>query len=436
MAMTASSVSPEAPSPGSFMDDLTPSDTALSADIDGPFIFTVSELSKSLDSILRSNFSSIWVTGELSALSVSARGHCYFQLKDEKASLNAVYFKPQAGELDLSAKLLNGSTVECLGTLTFYAGRGSCQLIIKELRTLGEGDLQAAFLAQRAALQQEGIFDETHKQTLPLSAQHIGIITSATGAVLKDILKTLAQLPAKRYGRFCLSLYVSSVQGADAAQNIVRQLTRAQTEQQADVLILARGGGSANELAAFNDERVVRSIFDCKIPVISAIGHESDWVLSDEVADLRAATPTAAAELLLKNRISWINAQHEQLQTLRSLLSTQLIKCHERLINAAPARLQSLLKTQLEIQLQKLQFLQRSARHALSLELSNRAQSLNTLRQLCTSLAPAAILRRGYAAVEQETQRVTRARALKAKPPITLTFADGSATVTLKSPAS
>ncbi|BBM88522.1 exodeoxyribonuclease 7 large subunit [Spirochaetota bacterium] len=414
-------------------EDLTPSDQALAEEFESPFIFTVSEFTKSLTSIIRSNFTSIWIKGEISDLAESALGHIYFKLKDEHALLQATVFKSQlVRNPALKANIVAGTIVECLGSLTFYEKRGSCQLLIQEIRSIGVGDLQLAFLAQREKFIKEGLFAPEHKQPLPLSATHIGIITSSTGAVISDMLNAFNKAAKHVYGTFALTLYDTPVQGSDAASGIVKQIKCAHKEGLADILVLARGGGSIEELAVFNNPAVVRAVALSTIPIISAIGHETDWVFTDEAADYRTSTPTAAAEHLLKNRARWIEnilalrmVAHEQIRMKLRTLTYEIDR-------AAPYKLQSLLKNKINTHHHQLRLLRYACTRNLNALVQTSRNELSRLNQLLSSLAPQQILKRGYAAIEKDKTRITHAAALKKSDRITLIFQDDTHTADIR----
>lgn len=257
----------------------------------------------------------VYLKGEISNFKYHTRGHLYFTLKDENAKINAVMFAGNASKLKF--KLEDGMKVLITGNVSVYEPSGSYQIYIDELLEDGVGNLFIAFEQLKAKLEKEGLFDPSKKKKIPAIPETVGIITAPTGAAIKDILSTIK----RRYPLCKTILFPTLVQGSDAAPNIVKQIKKAQ-EYPIDVLILARGGGSIEDLWPFNEEIVARAIFDCPIPTISAVGHEIDFTISDFVADLRAATPTAASELAVPNLSDLLNTLNQyKIRTNQSILT-------------------------------------------------------------------------------------------------------------------
>ncbi|MBS3800332.1 MAG: exodeoxyribonuclease VII large subunit, partial [Thioalkalivibrio sp.] len=261
-------------------------------------VFSVTELNQCADGLLRDGLGVVRVEGEVSNLRQYASGHQYFSLKDEHAAVNCVLFRGRARH---AARFANGDAVQVRGRAGIYGARGQFQIIVEALQPAGEGRLLAAFQRLKERLASEGLFDTERKQSLPPWTRHLGVITSTQGDVRHDIERTLAR-------RFPLllpvTLYPTAVQGAQAAGQIVAALEQAAAERRVDVLILARGGGSLEDLQAFNEESVARAIAACPIPVVTGVGHETDTTIADFVADLRASTPTAAAEAVSPDAIA------------------------------------------------------------------------------------------------------------------------------------
>lgn len=259
-----------------------------------PFTFdvpTVSELTLKIKNLLESNFTDVLVEGELSNVKQSRNGHYYFTVKDEDAQLPCVIWRSTAERL--GADIVDGQQVVLGGDIQVYAPHGRYQMIVTLVEQAGIGKLQQAFEKLKKKLQDEGLFDKAHKKELPLFPENIGVITSATGAAFQDIRSTLE----RRWPMACLYLYHASVQGVNAAPELVNGIRYFSKRSDVDVVILCRGGGSLEDLWPFNEESVARSIFKCPVPVISAVGHEVDFSISDFAADARAATPTHAAVL-------------------------------------------------------------------------------------------------------------------------------------------
>lgn len=271
-------------------------------------IYTVSKLTAGIKAVLEENFPFVWITGEISNFSVPVSGHYYFTLKDEHAQISAVMFRGQNRNMKFIPA--DGMNVTGLGRISVYAPRGSYQIIFEYLEPKGIGEMQVAFEQLKTRLSEEGLFDEKHKQKLPFLPQKIAIITSPTGAVVHDFIK-VAQ---RRYPNIHIQIIPVKVQGDGADKEIASALELLNRRQDLDVAIMARGGGSLEDLNAFNTEIVARAIFSSKIPIISAIGHETDFTIADFVADLRAPTPSAAAELA-------VPIKHELKQICQNLKS-------------------------------------------------------------------------------------------------------------------
>lgn len=264
-------------------------------------IYKVSELTAEIKVLLEENFPLIWIIGEISNFRVPLSGHFYFTLKDESAQINAVMFRAQNRKLKFYPE--DGTSVTGLGRISVYEPRGNYQLILEYLEPAGAGAIQVAFEQLKLRLADEGLFDEKYKKPLPFLPEKISIITSPSGAVVHDILKILN----RRFSNLNIEIVPSKVQGDGAEKEIVSALDLLQERGDADVVILARGGGSMEDMHAFNSEDVARAIFALNIPVISAVGHETDYSIADFVADLRAPTPSAAAEMAVPLKHDLIN---------------------------------------------------------------------------------------------------------------------------------
>lgn len=273
----------------------------------------VSELNLKAKALLEAHFDNIILSGEISKITFHASGHWYFDLKDEKSSIACAMFK--GANLKVSFKPAVGDFLELVGSVSLYSESGRYQFIASSMKKAGFGDLEAEFLALKERLAKEGLFDESHKKALPKFPKKVGIITSKTSAVLQDMLKLINQ---KEY--FLAKIYVFSAltQGSLAPSSLIEALRKADT-MELDILIIARGGGSREDLFCFNDETLAREIFFLKTPIISAIGHEIDYVISDFVADFRAPTPSAAIDTLFYSRFDLeqgLDSLEENLQKL------------------------------------------------------------------------------------------------------------------------
>jgi exodeoxyribonuclease VII large subunit len=288
-------------------------------------IYTVSQLTAEIKTILERNFEHLWVEGEISNLRLPGSGHLYFTLKDESAQLRAVMFRLQRRLLKFEPD--DGLQVICYGRLTVYELRGEYQIVLDHMEPKGLGALQLAFEQLKERLSKEGLFDPAHKKPIPHLPQRIGIVTSPTGAAIRDIL----QIIDRRFANVHILLYPVRVQGAGAAQEIAQAIDELNRWPGIDVIIVGRGGGSLEDLWAFNEEAVARAIFRSQIPIISAVGHEVDFTIADFVADLRAPTPSAAAELVVRNKVELVQSLESLGRRLHHAGRTVLANRQERL---------------------------------------------------------------------------------------------------------
>lgn len=266
------------------------------AAVQPPKIYTVSDLTSEIRVLLEDSFSGVWVEGEVSNFHHHSSGHIYFTLKDQESQIRGVMFRTQ--NRNLRFKPQDGLAVLIYGVLSVYERRGDYQVVVEYMEPKGLGALQLAFEQLKKKLQAEGLFDEARKRPIPMVPRRIGVITSPTGAAIRDILHVLR----RRFAGVDVLIYPVTVQGDEAAPEIVEALRELNRRGGLDVLIVARGGGSIEDLWAFNEESVARAIADSKIPVISAVGHEVDYTIADFVADLRAPTPSAAAEMVIAKK--------------------------------------------------------------------------------------------------------------------------------------
>jgi len=280
------------------------------------YVLTVTELTQEIKHLLEGRFSEVWVEGEISNFRAPPSGHLYFTLKDESSQIRAVLFRMQARSLRFLPE--DGLHVVCRGRVSLYEKRGDYQLIVETMDPKGVGALQLAFLQLKERLEKEGLFSEKHKKALPMLPQRIGIITSPTGAVISDMLHIIH----RRFENIHILLYPVRVQGEGAWQEISTGIDYFNRRNDVDVLIIGRGGGSMEDLWPFNEEGLARTIYRSRIPLISAVGHETDYTISDFVADLRAPTPSAAAELVAKDKREMKNTLHY----LRYRLETQTVQ--------------------------------------------------------------------------------------------------------------
>lgn len=311
-------------------------------------IFHVSDLLYSAKGILEANFPNIWIQGELSNFSCPRSGHWYLTLKDETAQIRGAMFRGNNTRVNFTPE--DGQQVLAQGKISLYTPRGDFQFIINKLFIAGKGALQQAFEALKKQLNQEGLFDTKHKQALPPYPTTIGVITSPTGAAIRDVLSVLR----RRFPVANVIIYPCLVQGAKAATQICQALSKANKRAECDVLILTRGGGSLEDLWPFNEESVARAIYDSNLPIISGVGHEVDFTISDFVADLRAPTPSAAAEL--------VSPDQQELLTSLAYTRQDLLRHMQQHIYQAQHKL-SLAKSRLQHPQEKLRHIKSSLEH-------------------------------------------------------------------------
>src|SRR5688572_14061529 len=336
-------------------------------------VFTVTALNREVGQLLAHSFPLLWIEGEISNLSQPRSGHMYFSLKDPQSQVRAAMFRNRSTYLGFEPK--DGMQVLVRAKVALYEPRGDFQLIVEHMEAAGDGALRRAFEALKQKLDAEGLFDAARKRPLPQFPRQIGVITSPTGAALRDVLSVLQ----RRYPLASVLVYPVQVQGSEAARDIIATLNLASLRQDCDVLLLVRGGGSLEDLAAFNDEQVARAITDCGIPVVCGIGHEVDFTIADFVSDLRAPTPSAAAELVSPNGPELVQRslrlgavlQELMLQHLQDL-GLNLKQIHKRLRFLHPAR-------RLNQQQQGLDAQERRLRHAMTLLLRQQLSSIGAL---------------------------------------------------------
>ena len=294
-------------------------------------IYSVAEITRDIREILEDSFPQIWVKGEISTLRIPQSGHMYFTLKDEKAQIKCVFFKN--ANMRLKFKLEEGTECVLSGRISLYDQSGQYQLYVNSAEPLGKGSLQLAFEQLKKKLDKEGLFDESRKRPMPFLPQKIGIATSATGAAVRDILNVID----RRYSDVHIIIRPCLVQGNTAAEDIAQAVRDLNQIKDLDVIIVGRGGGSLEDLWAFNEEPVARAVFDSKVPVISAVGHEIDFTICDFVADLRAPTPSAAAELVVQEK--------EQLEATVETMAKKLTESVRNKIRFAKMRFAGLVES-------------------------------------------------------------------------------------------
>jgi exodeoxyribonuclease VII large subunit len=411
-------------------------------------IWSVSELTARIRDTLAAQFSNLWVEGEVSNYRPAQSGHLYFTLKDEKAQVRCVCFRNQAIRLKFRPE--DGLKLIVRGSIGVYEPRGEYQIYVEHIEPAGLGALQLAFEQLKKRLESEGLFDESRKKPLPLLPSRIGVVTSPRGAAVRDIIRILR----RRFPGLHLLVYPVRVQGEGAAEDIVGALEFFNRKRPVDVILLARGGGSIEDLWAFNEESVARAIAACKIPIVTGVGHESDFTIADFVADVRASTPSAAAEIVVKSRQEFDRhlkeLEHKISQRMRYILLEsrhalkelathmgfrrleELLRRHRQQTDELALRLGTALQARLErlrrrytiagtriasfdlrarIRTLGLRLLQRSAELGIRIErvLVGKVQRLERLRLQLEERGPLSVLERGYAICTDAAGNLVRA---------------------------
>lgn len=428
-------------------------------------ILSVSEFSRNVKSVLEYNFPQLWVSGEISNLAMPRSGHWYFTLKDDRAQVRCAMFRQSNQRLNFTPN--EGMQILVKARVSLYEARGDFQLIVDSMEDAGVGALQRAYEQLKQKLQAQGLFAAEHKQTLPQIPRCVGIITSPTGAALQDILNVLK----RRFPALPVIIYPAQVQGENAPGQLLQALQQAQQQGLCDVLIIGRGGGSIEDLWAFNNEQLAQAVYDCPIPVISSVGHEVDFTICDFVADVRAATPSAAAELVSPDRddwLSWLQGTEkqfiQQIQRKLAALQQQLQWQAKRLkhpgryleevaqrIDDLSARMEQHLKLQLQArrekmltlearlqqhspvhalkqQQERLNYLQQRLQHSIHIYFEQLQQKIATLALGMDAFSPLATLGRGYSLVKDEQGKLIKAAAqLQSGQQVTVHFAHDQA---------
>ncbi len=353
-------------------------------------IYTVSELTREIKQVLENSFPRLWAEGEISNFKRHTSGHLYFTLKDETAQINCAMWRFRAGELLFRPE--DGMKVLAQGDVQVYERGGNYQLIVQQLQPAGIGALQLAFEQLKKKLFAEGLFDESHKKPIPPFPEKIGVITSPTGAAIRDIHSVIS----RRFPGVQIILYPVRVQGETAAPEIATAIRDFNEFGEADVLIVGRGGGSFEDLWAFNEEIVARAIFGSQIPVISAVGHEIDYSISDFVADQRAPTPSAAAEMVVRDSRELMAAIAVYSERISGMLLQRITAYQERIQNMMRSYA---FRRPEDIVFQKMQRLDELARNiqtSLQHSITVKLQALQNRQNQLKALSPLEVLQRGY----------------------------------------
>ena len=387
--------------------------------------WSVTRLTRYLRDLMESDLQlqNLWVQGEISNLSRPSSGHMYFTLKDSGAALRCVMWKSAVARQGFLPR--EGEAVEVHGSINIYEASGQYQLYADSLRPVGEGVLYQEFLRLKAKLEAEGLFEPERKRPIPRWPHQIGIVTSPTGAALRDMLNTIR----RRYPVAQVILAPSPVQGDEAPPGIVAALKTLNETVKPDIILVARGGGSIEDLWAFNDENVARAIAGSAIPVISGVGHETDFTIADFVSDLRAPTPTAAAELATPNRADllasledWLSRSERALDAWLNNTRWTLSHAENRLHLYSP-------QTRIRSDRQRLDELERRAGSAIQHQLTLQSREISGIQQRLAALNPQAVLARGYAVITLSDGHTLRSvKQAQSGMPLQVRVTDGSFT--------
>jgi exodeoxyribonuclease VII large subunit len=382
---------------------------------------TVSQLTFHIRKLLENDaqLQDVWVSGEISNLSKPNSGHIYFTLKDKNASLRCVMWRTDASRLRIT--LQDGMAIEAHGRIAVYEPQGQYQLVANQIQAKGEGALYQEFLRLKSMLEAEGLFNPENKREIPQLPKIIGIVTSQTGAALRDMLNTIRRrLPIAK-----IILAPSLVQGADAPPAIIKAI-ESLNKHSPDIIIIARGGGSIEDLWAFNDEGVVRAVANSKAPTISGVGHETDFTLTDFAADLRAATPTAAAELATQTTLDDLLLQIADYESRLTSLTLNLLADQKNFLLTQASRLKyNSPERKIESEYQNLDELSRRAFSALIHRIQLDKSNVDGISKRLQSLNPEGVLSRGYAIITRKPDGLVVSKVSHAKGDLRVRVSDG-----------
>jgi exodeoxyribonuclease VII large subunit len=391
-------------------------------------VLTVFEITSRIKLALESSFPQVWIQGEISNAKLHSSGHFYFTLKDEQAQISAVMWRSRVATLLFKPE--DGMNVIARGSITVYPPRGNYQIDVIHLQPLGIGELQLAFERLKKKLEAEGLFDPAHKKPLPEFPERIGIVTSETGAAIQDIRSVLE----RRFPSLEVILYPVRVQGAGAADEIAEAIREFNRYGNIDVLIVGRGGGSLEDLWAFNEEVVARAIYASKIPVVSAVGHEIDFSIADFVADVRAATPSAAAELVVRDRTELLELLGNMCYTMHQAVEDKINDYRNRIRNLLGSYAFNRPRDLLRQFAQRVDELERSLLVHMT-HLHERLIDRHRAAELrLEALNPVRVLERGYAIVWKDHEVVASAHRLQEGDRAKIQFHDGTVPTRVEKP--
>lgn len=393
-----------------------------SPQIQKPRVLSVSQINFYIKSIIENDGSLqfVLVTGEISNLTVHQRsGHIYLSLKDSNSVISAVMFAGNARRLKF--RLENGMKVICRGRISVYEPSGRYQLYIEDMQPDGVGALTLAFEQLKKSLAQKGLFDNAHKKPLPKFPKTIGVITSPTGAAVQDITNIIR----RRFPSADIVLAPVLVQGESAPEQLVRAVNKFSASKIADVVIIGRGGGSAEDLWAFNDEQLAYAVYNCETPIISGVGHETDFTICDFVADVRASTPSAAAELAVPDRQELMSYYFKQKQYISAMLDRKIKTAQLRLENQQRRMSASSPKLKAEQLEKQLSAKSEKLTRFMNIYISNKENILIAAKGKLDGLNPLNVLNRGYAIAEKDEKIITSSKQLKDGDDFTVILSDG-----------
>lgn len=396
------------------------------------YILSVSQLNDYVNTLLRNDMllGSVSIRGEISGFKRHTSGHVYFSLKDDNALVRCVMFRQNAA--DMPAGVGDGMQVVLSGYASIYTRDGQFQFYVKSMRREGEGELYRRFLMLKTRLEAQGLFDLAHKKPIPRLPGCIGIVTSKTGAALQDIIN----ITRRRFPMMNILLAPAAVQGAGAAQEIAAAISLLDKSGKVDVIICGRGGGSIEDLWAFNEETVARAIYACKTPIISAVGHETDFTIADFAADLRAPTPSAAAELCVPEYEALNDTLEYYKEKLFTLCADSLSKADKALAAAEHGAMFNLCSHKVEISAARLDVLQNELGLAARANVAAAEHKLGVAEAKLDPLSPQRTLERGFAIIKKGQKLALSAEELAPGDKIELLFADGTVDATVTATAS
>ena len=390
---------------------------------------SITELTRGIKAIIEEEFNFVFVTGEISNFKDHSSGHFYFTLKDEKAQISAIMWSSR--NKDLIFRPESGMKVTAKGRITLYETRGSYQIDVFEMLPAGEGELQMAFERLKQKLFDEGLFSDIHKKELPEFPEKVGVITSGTGAALQDFIR----VTEKRFPVTELLLFPANMQGAGSAESVIKAIKQANKDYpEIEILVITRGGGSIEDLWTFNDEGLARAIFASEIPVVSAIGHEIDFTISDFVADLRAPTPSAAAEMIFPDKNELLRNLNDYGAVLRNMVRDKLGNLKKFLDSISGNYYIRRVTDIINEYNFRLDDIQRNMDYEVTDRFKNIRNTLESSEKLLNSLNPDMVLKRGFAiiSIPEKDKIITRKKMLPGNTTVKIKFYDGEADAVTK----